>query len=384
MLCNNICKIRKYIDKNLNPAFYKYAKLITILLATLIIFIINGIDKELIQQKIQIEAITIELQELIKQSSAQSKIDIIQQKLEKELLYELYLNDIKNISFGLLVGLFFSFLLAINEIRGFILKSVSSFMTGKSYLSKLSHSELRETINSAYTHLSGGIDIATNKESLFNYIKTLDIYLTKPHKSIVNESLVYEIFNKDKKLFLAERTQEFRIHTLDINEYDTFDIIYRYYGVVEKENLEDFKDNHSIKIVVEDKEILNIDSLLKDKTDELKINEYIEKTKEYNLYFHKKIKLEKEFTKIQIISKKVETIDYSIAIATSDETYTAHYDIVLPEEYLVDNIFHNNTLSSDTKVKQITSGKSKNHAHVNINGWQLPGLSFVLTYKKRD
>lgn len=361
--------------------FYKSLKVITglsVIILFSILYISNNyildFNEKIVSLNEQIKSLPFNNQNINMINSLNNEINSYSKK-------NMYLNDLKNICFGVIVGLIFSFLLSINEIRSFLIKSISNFMSDGTYLSKLNKKELIDTINLSYSHLNGGVDISSNKESLFNYLKKLDEYLITPHKSIVSESLTYEYFDKEKKLFLAERIQDFRIHTLDINEYNKFDIIYRYYGIVGRNELDKFKDNHSVKIYINGKEIVNLKNLT-DTNESLTINKYNDETEEYNLYFHKEIKLEDEFTQVKIISKKVETIDNSIAMANTYATYTANYDITLPEDIFVENIFHNNTLSQNGKIKQITTTKNKNHAHINMNGWQLPGLSFVLTYKK--
>lgn len=313
------------------------------------------------------------------------KIKEFEDKINKNKLNILFLNDLKNICFGIIVGLFFSFLLTIDSIRSFIIKSIANFMSDGTYLSKLNKNELVETINSAYSQLNGGVDLASNKESLFNYIKSLDQYLITPHKSTVSESLNYNIFN-NKNLFLAERIQDFRIHTLNTKDYNKFDIIYRYYGVVEESELDIFRKNHSIEIFVNDKEIISLKELPCENSsnNELKENKYNPETKEYKIYYHKEIILEEEFTEVSIISRKVETIDNSIAMANTYATYNANYKITLPSNYMIDNIFHNSTLSSIDKFKPIRSRKNGNQAQISMRGWQLPGLAFVLTYKKNE
>lgn len=314
-----------------------------------------------------------------------SEKTLINEKINEIKLKIIYLNDMKSIFFGIVVGLIFSFLLTIDSIRSFIIKSIANFMSDGTYLSKLNKNELVDTINSAYSQLNGGVDLASNKESLFNYIKSLDQYLITPHKSTVSESLNYKIFDIDKKLFLAERIQDFRVHTLNTKDYNKFDIIYRYYGVVEECNLKEFRDNHSIEIFVNDKPIISLKKLPSEDdgiNNELKENSYNNDTKEYKIYYHKEITLENEFTEVSIISKKVETIDNSIAMANTYATYNANYKITLPVEYIIENIFHNSTLSSIDKFKQIRSRKNDNMAQISMRGWQLPGLAFVLTYKK--
>lgn len=367
-------------QKEDNDPFYKSLKVITglsVIILFTILYISNNyildFNEKIVSLNEQIKSLPLNNQNINIINSLNNEINSYSKK-------NMYLNDLKNICFGVIVGFIFSFLLSINEIRSFLIKSISNFMSDGTYLSKLNKKELIDTINLSYSHLNGGVDISSNKESLFNYLKKLDEYLITPHKSIVSESLTYEYFDKEKKLFLAERIQDFRIHTLDIKEYNKFDIIYRYYGIVAKNELNKFKDNHSVKIYINGKEIINLKNLTDD-NESLTTNRYNEETEEYNLYFHKEIKLEDEFTQVKIVSKKVETIDNSIAMANTYATYTANYDITLPEDIFVENIFHNNTLSQNGKIKQITTTKNKNHAHINMNGWQLPGLSFVLTYK---
>jgi len=363
--------------------FYKSVKIISGLTALILVLTIYISNDYIVDFNEKINSHNKKVSSLSINEQNINTINLLNEKVKSYSKNIVYLSDLKNICFGIIVGLIFSFLLSINEIRSFLIKSISNFMSDGTYLSKLNKKELIETINLAYSNLNGGLDISSNKESLFNYLKRLDEYLITPHKSIVSESLTYNYFSENKNLFLAERTQDFRIHTLDLKEYNKFDIIYRYYGIVEENVLKDFKLNHSVVIYVDGKDIINLKNLLED-NDSLTINDYNEDTGEYNLYFHKEIKLENEFTQVKICSKKVETIDNSIAMANTYATYTANYDISLPSDFNVENIFHNNTLSENGKIKQITTTKNKNHAHINMNGWQLPGLSFVLTYKRNS
>lgn len=73
------------------------------------------------------------------------------------------INDIKGILCGIFVGFLFSFLLTINDIRTFILKSVSHFMTDNSYLNRLKKEELIE-LKDKLTIKMHGVDIVSNKE----------------------------------------------------------------------------------------------------------------------------------------------------------------------------------------------------------------------------
>lgn len=363
--------------------FYKSLKLISGFIFIILVLTIYISNNYMVNFNEKINSYNEQISNLEINKENINSINSLNEEVKSYSKSVMYLSDLKNICFGIMVGLIFSFLLSINEIRSFLIKSISNFMSDGTYLSKLNKKELIDTINLAYSNLNGGLDISSNKESLFNYLKRLDEYLITPHKSIVSESLTYNYFNGNENLFLAERTQDFRIHTLDLKEYNKFDIIYRYYGIVEKDNLENFKSNHSVVISVDGKDIIDLKNLLED-NEALTTNDYNEDTKEYNLYFHKEIILENEFTQVKIHSKKVETVDNSIAMANTYATYTANYDINLPSDFSVENIFHNNTLSENGKVKQITTTKNKNHAHINMNGWQLPGLSFVLTYKKNS
>ena len=139
-------------------------------------------------------------------------------------------------------------------------------------------------------------------------------------------------------------------------------------------------------IEVEGEEIYNLN---KDNIEEYKKmdsididDKYNEETNIYHFYFKADISLEKEFTKIKVKTVRVEPEDDSIALVVTDATYCSNYNFELPQNLRINNIYTQETLiPSDTKQVDIT--KSDSSVSINLNGWQLPGLLFVLTFERR-
>ena len=98
-------------------------------------------------------------------------------------------------------------------------------------------------------------------------------------------------------------------------------------------------------------------------------------------YFDCNIPLEKEFTKIKVFTQRVEPQDDSIALVVTDATYCSNYSFKLPENIKINNIYTQETLIP-SNVKQVDIASNNNHISININGWQLPGLLFVITFDK--
>lgn len=299
-----------------------------------------------------------------------------------------YVSDIKNLIVGLIIGLFFSLLLAIETIRNYLLDTISNFLTHKSYIKRLGRNELLK-LKDEIIETMHGIDIITNKESLFNSIKKFDEILTIPHKSIVNESWILTNIDDDK--VLITRTQNYRIHKLtsiDLkdkkNKNDFFNLKFRYSIKTEETDLNIITDNFIMDIQIEGE---TLHSINKNNLDSYQIeNGDIEKgfnpeKKIYHFYFNCNIPLEKEFTKIKVFTQRVEPQDDSIALVVTDATYCSNYTFKLPENIKINNIYTQETLiPSDTKEVDIVN--NNNHVSININGWQLPGLLFVITFNK--
>ena len=176
-------------------------------------------------------------------------------KNDEIFLLGFYVHDIKNLLIGLIIGLFFSILLTIETIRNYLLDTISNFLTHSSYIRRLDKQELLKLQNEI-TETIHGMDIVTNKESLFNSIKRFDKILTIPHKSIVNESWV--LTNMDKGQVLIARTQNYRIHKLtniDSNSKDNknnfFNLKFRYSIKTEEEDLSIITENFIMDIQVE-------------------------------------------------------------------------------------------------------------------------------------
>ncbi|MDN5051581.1 hypothetical protein [Aliarcobacter butzleri] len=299
------------------------------------------------------------------------------------LFWSISISDIKNLIIGIIVGLLFSLILTIKTIRNFLLSSISSFMTDKTYLKKLSDKEKLELKNDL-TEIIHGVDIVSNKESLFNSIKRIDTILSIPHKSIVNE--YWDIKNHAQNKLLITRTQNYRIHSLKRNVDKKFKFNFRYSIKATLSELDDIKENFSMFIEVEGEEIYNLN---KDNIEEYKKmdsididDKYNEETNIYHFYFKADISLEKEFTKIKVKTVRVEPEDDSIALVVTDATYCSNYNFELPQNLRINNIYTQETLiPSDTKQVDIT--KSDSSVSINLNGWQLPGLLFVLTFERR-
>ncbi len=78
-----------------------------------------------------------------------------------------FYSDLKSVLIGIFIGLFFSFLLTIKEIRSYLLKSISNFMSNDAYLEKLSDDEVIK-IKDKIANRINSVDVVSNKESLFN------------------------------------------------------------------------------------------------------------------------------------------------------------------------------------------------------------------------
>lgn len=289
--------------------------------------------------------------------------------------------DIKSIFLNIIVGLFFSFLIAIKSIRSYIVGSVASFMGEEEYLKKLNPEELVRIRDKSYNILYG-TDIATNQESLFNYFKKLDEHLVLPHKSMVNEEWLIK-FNESGKYYKTKRIQDYRVHTLDLKRYNSFDIIYKCSAKVEKEHCEDFKKDFFLEVLIEGISKVKIEHLPNEEKNEyFNQNKFNDNTGLYEISFKYNLKLESEFTKVKVITERLEEIDSSLALVSKNATYGSHYNIKLPDKSNITGVYHNDTLFSKEK-KQVTSEILEiNQVCIDISGWQLPGLIFVVTYDK--
>lgn len=282
--------------------------------------------------------------------------------------------DFKSILTGTFVGLFFSFLLSIQSIREYLLKSISHFMSDSSYISKLKPEEKEELKNNIIKEIHGE-DIVTNKESLFNYLSTLDVFLIKPHKSILNDTYNYSYHDINLDILKIQRIQNYRIHTLNVSKHNTFKFIFKYRSKLSgRLTLENFKSTFFLELIINE----NKEEIIDHNNKDLSI-EYIDNS-EVLVSYVKDIPLVNEFTKISAIHERLEEIDDSIGIFNSDATYGLNYHINLPENITIQNIYHSNTL--DLTNKQVDKTVNKNSMILNINGWQLPGLIFVVTFKK--
>lgn len=292
----------------------------------------------------------------------------------------LLLADVKNILIGIFVGLAFSFLFSIQTIREFILKSVSNYMADDGYLQKLGKKELERLKDKVFSVMHG-VDLVSNEQSLFHYIKKLDQFLSTPHKSIVNEYWSISYFGDNKDFFRTKRVQEYRVHTLDLQKHNKFDVIYKYsLNVHNEENLQKLKDNFTL-VIEANNEKFTVENLNDTSNNNMVItNSYDNNV--YEVYIKKEIELKAEFTKVHIETIRLEEIDDSIAVVSNHATYGMNYAIVLPEDIVINNVFHHDTLYSE-KEKQVSVINDGNKVAINVNGWHLPGLIFVLTYAKK-
>lgn len=283
-----------------------------------------------------------------------------------------FVSDVKGVLVGVFVGLVFSFLLAIRDVRSYILKSISHFMSDSAYLDKLNDDEIA-TLKEKVANRINGIDVVTNKESLFNYLNGLDRFMTDPHKSISNESWIYEYHDKEKGLVKVKRSQNFRVHSLDLDKHKKYCVKYKSNGrVSSQEEFDKLKENIYLTIEVdgEGKVISDSDFVCK----------YEEASGGYSISLDYDIDLKEEYTRIKIESERIEALDGSIAFYSLDATYCLNYNLVLPEDIKFCDIYHSNTMDLDQN--QTDKSINGNKASVNINGWQLPGLIFVATYER--
>lgn len=286
--------------------------------------------------------------------------------------------DIRNLLVAILVGILFSFLFTIQSIREFILKSVSNFMTDNSYIKKLSPNELKKLKDNVIKQIHG-VDIVSNKESLFNHLESLDRFHSTPHKSIVNEKWIFDNIDDKPNFFKLTRIQDFRIHTLDEDAHKEFELIIKSVIHADETNKKDIEDSLDYCVLINGKKpvIAKVDS------PENKIDiDYNQEKKLLTAKFVYMIPLEKEFTKVHIRTTRIEEVEFSQAIYSTHAAYGLNYDITLPIGYKYDDVYHSNTL--DLKEENVSVHKQDRELSVNVNGWQLPGLIFVFTYSKVD
>ena len=287
-------------------------------------------------------------------------------------------SDVKNILGNTFVGLFFSFLISIKDIRGFLLKSASQFLTDDSYLDKLDKNELTElnikTINKIH-----GIDLASDKESLFNHFKKLNVFLTLPYREMLNENHIYEYYGDGKKLFIVRRIQSFRVHALDLEKHNTYKIINGYsYKIESDDHLESIKGCCDICVKVEGKEIFNSKNDNSQRVSFL----YNERKNEYVINFECDISLQYEYTNIIVESTRIQKRDDVIASFNISPTYGSNYNITLPNDLCFTNLLNNNTMDlGNHQTNHVILGSSLS---LNSNGWHLPGLIFVATYTDKS
>jgi len=322
--------------------------------------------------------------------------------------HEAFYTDIRNVIIALLTGLFFSFLLTIQTIREFLLKSIANYMTDNSYIKKLSPFEQKKLKENVMNEIHG-TDIVSNKESLFNHLEKLDRFHSIPHKSIVNEKWIFE--NHSIGMFKLIRIQDYRIHSLNHGFHSQFDLKIRSTVTTSpsaiKELLESIriviKINADVPIIIENilKKILTDSTLEEFLTGEENIRElninvtstnmkalgssikikYEADAKQLSFDYEYKVVLEQEFTQVHVLTERLEEITHSQAILSAHAAYGLNYDVTLPDGYVFEDIYHNNTL--DLKDEHVSVHKRDRELAVNVNGWQLPGLIFVYTYKKR-
>ncbi|RXJ78835.1 hypothetical protein CRV03_02050 [Arcobacter sp. F155] len=305
-----------------------------------------------------------------------------------QIIFGLLVSDIKNLLIGIDVGLFFSLLFTIKMVRNYILNSISNFMAHKSYIKRLDKKELI-TLKDEITEAIHGVDIVSNQESLFNSIKKLDNILTIPHKSIVNENWILSNYTSDNKYIVISRTQNFRIHKLiqikkKDKENDFYNFQFRYSIKIDESDLEKMLDNFILNIQVEGQDLhsINKDNIKTYKLENGKFdNAYNKESRIYHFYFNCKIPLENEFTKIKVFTQRVEPKDDSIALVVTDATYCSNYTFNLPDNLKVNNVYTQETLIP-SETKQVDIVNEDDNFSININGWQLPGLLFVITFNK--
>lgn len=290
--------------------------------------------------------------------------------------HNIFFQDLRNLAGAILVGMLFSFLLSIKSIRTFLLKSISHFMSDDSYIDRLDINEVKR-IKGKIANRIHGTDLVSNKESLFNHFEKLDKFLSIPHKSIVDEKWIYEEIEDKPEYFKLTRVQDFRVHTLDSLNHSNFDIIIKNQVRAQETFLEELQQNFKIKIIIDSQDPMIIDAESSD------INfEYDEEEGEIRVDFVRNITLIKEFTQVHIEIEQYQLIDDSHATFSSHATYHLNYNIQLPENYEITNVYHSNTLHLNEQQVNINQVNC-NNLSVNINGWQLPGLIFVYTYKKK-
>lgn len=299
--------------------------------------------------------------------------------------------DIKGIIIGTIVGLIFSIILAIKSIRSYLLKSAASFMAGDEYLKRLNPNVLKSLRNKIY-NIIYGIDMTSNEQSLFNYIKQVeDKLINTPHKSSTDEMLVYKFYNKEETIFKVKRTQNFRIHTLNLNEHNRFPLNTQMItNLPESINSELFKNNfkfalkvnnklvHSITSKEEFESAINSQSTIEG---DLRVN-FSDDNDVLMLNIKKTLLLEKDFTDIEIVTERLEPNEGSFALLANEASYIYEAKFILPEKIKITNLYHDRTIytSNNTDLK-MDGCIDKNIATFVNKSWQLPGLIVTLTFE---
>lgn len=306
-------------------------------------------------------------------------------------LFADFIMDIKGILIGTIVGLIFSMILAISSIKAYLLQSAANFMAGDEYLKKLSPNVLKSLRNKVY-NIIYDIDMTSNEQSLFNYIKQIeDKLINTPHKSSTDELLVYKFFTDDEKIFKVKRTQNFRIHTLNLKEHNKFplntqmitnlpdsitsDLFKEHFKFVLKINN---KLIHSINTKDEFENIINSKS---DLSNDLKIK-YSDNEGLLRLNIKKEVLLEKDFTDIEIITERLEPNEGSFALLANEASYIYEAKFILPEKMMITNLYHDRTIYTSNNTDLKMDGTIDNNIATFVNkSWQLPGLIVTLTFK---
>lgn len=327
---------------------------------------------------------------------------IVQSFLEEKSFYHVIISDVKNFFIACIVGLVFSLLLSLNWIRDELLTIFSRFISSSGYIDKLTFEE-KKKLKEDITKRLHTADIVSNKESLFNFLEKFDIFLSKPHQSITVQNFIFRNLPGRDDLFISHREDDYRIHTLNLKLYNTFDIEQKIVSTISRGDIALFIKNFSFSLNVLNGQgdshsfVIRPKSEIPTEIDLKKMDSYweIENKNEYiydiNVdYLEEKnvllctckipIELVSEYTRVNIKTSRIANIDNFFSVRVLHPTYGHYCTITFPEDYEIKEVSHHQNLN--LIEKQTTVTKDKNHTNISTSGWQFPGMAFALSYKK--
>ena len=233
--------------------------------------------------------------------------------------------------------------------------------------------------------------MTSNDQSLFNYIKNMENKLINtPHKSATDELLVYKFFDKQKKIFKVRRTQNFRIHTLDLEAHNTFPLNTQMIMNKSKHfTVKEFKKNFKFILKINNKIVSSIytkaefnkciNSLISNNGVHITFKE---EKGTIRISIEKNLVLKTDFTDIEIITERLEPNEGSFGLLANVASYIYEAKFVFPECVKITNLYHDRTIyTSNNKELKLDAQFDNNIATFVNKNWQLPGLIVTLTFE---